>query len=168
MKQEKDRPMKLGIDIGGVVITKKPYGPDKDTAFDGTHYLDTPMVEGAFSTIKNLVDDIFWNNAWVISKCYENTQKKTRKWLEHNKFFAKTGMDRSKVIYCYERPDKAILCEGLGISHFIDDNIEVLTHMVGIVPNLFLFGVQETEIPHWCKYVPTWADVRNEFFTVLY
>lgn len=156
--------MKIGIDIGGVIINKKPFAHDKDTAFDedgtGTHYLDTPAVESAFDVIRKICLIFGWENTWIISKCYEGTQKKTRKWLRHNKFFEKTGFHPDHVIYCYERSSKVHLAKGLGLTHFIDDRREVLDFMRGVVPNLFLFGLQEELAPEWCLWTPTWEYVK--------
>ncbi len=47
-------------------------------------------------------------------------------WLEHHKFFDITGIKRKNINYCEERSQKAIICERLQITHFIDGKTLIL------------------------------------------
>jgi hypothetical protein len=47
----------------------------------------------------------------------------------------------------------------LGLTHFIDDRTDVLDHLRGVVPHLYLFGVQTGAIPPWTVHVIDWPAV---------
>ncbi len=64
-------------------------------------------------------------------------EPKARQWLKRYGFDAVVPPKR--VHFCGERNEKARICKKLGITHFIDDRLEVLSYLVGIVPHLFLF-----------------------------
>ena len=74
-------------------------------------------------------------------------QEKSRLWLDHHRFFERTGIPAENLRFCLERPQKALHCAELGISHFIDDRSDVLHHLAGIVPHRFLFGPQRPGMP---------------------
>jgi len=161
---------RLGIDIGRVIIeggTKDM----KDTTFvdaqGQAEYLNTPEVEGAVESITQLVE-MFDGNVWLISKCYENTQKKTRKWLAKQKFFRTTGVKDHRIIFCLERRQKVGICEDLGITHFIDDRMGCLAPMNGKVRYRFLFGPQDPEqVLHDDPVEPSVALVYAESWRTL-
>jgi hypothetical protein len=44
-------------------------------------------------------------------------------------------------------------------KYFIDDRTDVLTAMLGLVPNLFLFGPQRAAVPATLRHVQGWAEV---------
>jgi hypothetical protein len=156
--------MKLGIDVGRVLISP---GDDSapDTSFIGgtlEHALSTPPYPGMFEVVPRLVEK-FERRVWIISKCGPRVQEKTRKWLQHHRFFERTGIDGSNLRFCLRRPDKALHCAEIGITHFIDDRCDVLAAMRGVVPNLYLFGPQRRDGSALPGYTPvlTWADVAR-------
>ncbi|HVT87619.1 MAG TPA: hypothetical protein VHD56_02100 [Tepidisphaeraceae bacterium] len=135
--------MKLGIDVGRVLISP---GDDSspDTSFIGGSMADalrTPPYEGMFDVVPLLVQK-FESRVWIVSKCGAKVQDRTLQWFDHHQFYERTGIPRSNVRFCLKRPEKAIYCRELGITHFIDDREDVLKPMIGIVPNLYLFGPQ--------------------------
>jgi hypothetical protein len=69
-------------------------------------------------------------------------QARTRRWLDERRFFAATGVPREHLRFCRERREKAEHALALGLTHFIDDRLDVLRHLEGIVPHRFLFGPQ--------------------------
>lgn len=154
--------MKLGIDVGRVLISP---GNDlePDTSFIGGSLedaLETPPYPGMFEVVPRLVER-FKGQVWVISKCGPKVQEKTRQWMRHHRFFERTGIDAAHLRFCLRRPDKAIHCAELGITHFIDDRGDVLAAMEGVVPNLYLFGPQKESAPRAFRPVLTWEDVEN-------
>ena len=154
--------MKLGIDVGRVLISPGD-GSKPDTSFIGGSLEDalaTPAYDGMFEVVPGLVSQ-FQGLVWVVSKCGKRVQEKTLQWLEHHHFYERTGIDRGNVRFCLKRPEKAIHCRDLGITHFIDDRIDVLEAMVGTVPNLYLFGPQKAQIPSGMCHVETWQDVER-------
>ncbi len=60
---------------------------------------------------------------------------------------------------CRERPEKAAVCARLGITHFVDDRLDVLTPMRGTVPHLYLFGAPRAGIPEWITPAPDWSEL---------
>lgn len=154
--------MKLGIDVGRVLI--RPEDADgADTSFIGGSLedaLNTPPYDGMFDVVPRLVEK-FGGEAWIVSKCGPAIQHKTLRWFEHHRFFERTGISPERVRFCLKRPDKAVHCRQLGITHFIDDRTDVLQAMMGVVPNLYLFGPQRKRIPDSMQPVATWQAVAD-------
>lgn len=154
--------MKLGIDVGRVII--RPDDADgADTSFIGGSLQDamrTPPYAGMFDTVPRLVDR-FEGRVWIVSKCGPTVQHKTLQWFEHHRFFARTGIARDHVRFCLKRPEKAIHCRALGITHFIDDRTDVLEAMRGVVPHLYLFGPQSRPVPAGMRHVASWREVAE-------
>jgi hypothetical protein len=151
--------MKLGIDIGRVLISPDAHGTKGDTSFIGGSIqdaLDTPPYEGMMEVVPILVK-MFGGQVWLVSKCGPRVQEKSRLWLHHHRFFERTGIPPENLRFCLERPQKADHCSELGITHFIDDRPDVLKCLNGVVPHRYLFGPQKTEgtaqgviaIPSW-------------------
>ncbi len=154
----------LGVDIGGVIIDR--VNDNTDTSFFGNKYLQTSAVPHAFSVLQRL-SGRFVGNLRLVSKCGQRTQDKTLDWLGHHRFFELTGIRPGDVHFCRERHQKAPICRELGITHFVDDRLEVLGHLVGIVPNLFLFRPQEKEVQKFkhhlsqvCR-VESWPEIER-------
>ncbi|HEY8376836.1 MAG TPA: hypothetical protein VIK91_10120 [Nannocystis sp.] len=152
---------RIGIDIGRVII-----GPVRggvaDTSFLGSSLQDalrTPPAPGAFAVIADLVART-GGAVWLISKCGPNVQAKTRAWLDHHRFWARTGMDRSHLRFCLKRPEKAIHAQNLRLTAMIDDRVDVLVHLEGIVGERLLFGEQLRPPPPWALHVPDWSAVK--------
>lgn len=118
---------RLGIDIGKVII-----GVDTDTpgkTIFGPDFLNTPEVPDAINTIRSLGDSGNWEQIHLVSKCGPNIQNRAVEWMAHNKFFERSGVLSSNLHFCLERSDKASIVRELGITHFIDDRIDVLEYM---------------------------------------
>jgi hypothetical protein len=151
----------LGIDFGRVI--QGAPGPDGavDTDFLGSGIEDaikSPATPGAFEVLPELVAE-FEGRAWIISKCGENTERKTRAWLDHQGFYRRTGLPYGNVRFCRRRADKAIHCRELGITHMIDDRLDVHQAIREIVPYRYLFGPQDGDIPDWVIHTPDWPSV---------
>jgi len=155
--------MKLGIDVGRVLIS--PGDESRlDTSFIGGSLedaLSTPPYEGMFGVVPALVRR-FDGRVWIVSKCGKRIQERTMQWFERHRFFERTGIDSSNVRFCLKRPEKAVHCAEIGITHFIDDRTDVLDAMVGVVPNLYLFGPQRAQARLGMQHVTTWKDVARE------
>lgn len=153
--------MKLGIDIGRVIIS--PSDGKGDTSFiQGAieDALNTPPYDGMFEAVRRLVE-LFRGEVWLVSKCGPRIQDRTKRWLHHHRFFEKTGVPAGNLRFCLQRPQKADHCRELGLTHFIDDRLDVLEALRGVVPHLFLFGEQPLKesppIP-WLVRVRTWPE----------
>ena len=153
---------RIGIDIGRVIIGPS-LGGVADTRFLGSQLQDalhTPAAEGSFAVIRALVSRA-GGQVWLISKCGPNVQRKTRAWLDHQQFWERTGMDRDHLRFCLHRHEKAIHAAELGLSVMIDDRVDVLQHLRGLVPDLLLFGEQRGPAPDWTSPVADWEAVAR-------
>ncbi len=151
---------RIGIDIGRVLIGPV-LGGRADTSFLGSRLEEailTPPAPGAIEGVAALVERTD-GHAWLVSKCGPQVQAKTRAWLKHHDFWRRTGMDHAHLRFCLKRPDKAIHARQLRLTVMIDDRVDVLTHLDGIVEHRLLFGEQETHAPGWAVPVRDWAAV---------
>jgi len=155
------REPRLGVDIGRVIIAGSE-ATDHDTSFiagDLNNALGTPPVPGAFDVLAVLVER-FDRRVWLVSKCAERVERRTKAWLDHHSVFDRTGIAPDHLRFCRRRVDKAPISAELGLTHFIDDRIDVLVPMRTIVPGLFLFGANIG--PRWLTPVPDWASALQE------
>jgi hypothetical protein len=153
---------RLGVDFGRVINgASSPH--DDDTVFLSGGFeaaMRTPAMPGAFEVLARLVT-LFDGRVWIVSKCGERIRERTLQWLDYNNFWATTGISPDNARFCHKRPQKALHCEQLGITHFIDDRVDVLVYLRDIVDNLYLFGPQEQAAPVWVTATPTWQDVET-------
>lgn len=152
---------RLGLDFGRVIMGAMIQGK-ADTSFLGSRLEDaimSPETDGVFEAVKRLVEE-FEGRVWIISKCGPSVQKKTRAWLEHHRFGQRTGWDSEKLRFCLQRPEKADICRELGVTHFVDDRLDVLQAMSAVVPHRYLFGEQapELRIPGDVIHVLNWKS----------
>ena len=130
---------RLGIDIGRVIINgSKGSGDTSFFSGDTAAMLRTPAVPGAFDAIARLVP-LFGGRAWLVSKCGPRVQQRSLEWLRHHRFFDRTGIAEGNVRFCLRRPDKAIICADLAITHFVDDKPDVIAAIEPVVPHRYLF-----------------------------
>lgn len=156
---------KLGIDIGRVIIGPTVEGR-ADTRFLGTTLQQavlTPPAPGAIQTITALVGRL--DHVCLISKCGESVERKSRAWLQHHRFYARTGVRPEDVHFCRKRPDKAPIAARIGLDAFIDDRVDVLRPMRGIVAGLYLFGEQSRVPPDWVVHLPDWGAVAERLIS---
>lgn len=164
MAKKQNDQARIGIDIGKVIMAPIK-GGRADTSFLSGNLekaLKTPPSAGAFEALRKLVE-VFEGQAWLVSKAGPNVQQKTKEWLKHWNFYGATGLPRDHLRFCLERPEKAGHCKQLKITHFIDDRLDVLEHLRGSVPNLYLFGEQPRldEIPDWVTHVADWKETTE-------
>lgn len=152
----------LGIDIGNVIIEGRGA---EDTSFFSDNFLNTPSVADAFYAIARLVP--MFSETHLVSKCGGNVQRKTRLWLEHHDFYKKTGVQPGNVNFCLDRAAKAPICERLGVTHFVDDKLEVLSYLTSVKWR-YLFRPRDNEIKryaehlqHVTKRVESWVELAD-------
>jgi len=153
---------RLGVDIGRVIIGGGVVPGSSDTQFfsgDTARMLATPAVPGALDALARLVPR--FEQVWLVSKCGERVQRHTRQWLDHHGFAARTGIPRENIRFCRKRPDKAIHCAELGITHFVDDKLDVHQALRGVVAHRYLFGPQRTPPPTWVRHTATWEEAET-------
>ena len=154
----------IGVDVGGVIIDRVNDGTD--TSFFSDNYLKTTAVPGALDTLTRLVKERFGDQVFIVSKCGKRTEEKTLHWFRHNRFFEQTGISQHNVRFCRTREGKAPICNELGITHFVDDRLEVLSYLT-MVPHQFLFQADPKEVRRFEKHlaratqVNTWEQIAE-------
>jgi hypothetical protein len=128
----------IGIDIGGVIIDRDAID-NSDTSLFGPNYLKAKAVEGVFDAVARLNTNLFKDRVFLVSKCGESVEKKTREWLRANGFHNYTGVPEENLHFCRQREEKAPIAMNLKLTHFVDDRAEILHHLHGIVPHRILF-----------------------------
>jgi len=146
----------LGVDIGGVIIDKAA-NDDSDTSLFGPNFLNATAVPGAFDSLAKLAQ-VF--DVYLVSKCGPTTEEKTRQWLAHNDFFKRTGILESHVRFCRKRLDKAGICAELGVTHFVDDRLEVLSYLPPDVRK-YLFRPNPEEVQKFAKFLKKVTTVES-------
>jgi hypothetical protein len=157
-------PPHLGVDIGRVIIAPVDPVSGADTEFlngDERRAMLTPPAVGAFEVLREL-NARFGGAVWIVSKAGPRVQALSRRWFERWRFFALTGIKPGNLYFCRERHEKAVYAQRFALTHFIDDRHDVLAAMRGLVPNLYLFGVQKGAPRAPFRHVLTWAEVRAE------
>lgn len=157
------RPAALGLDFGRVIMCPPAGAVGADTRFltaAEDEALAIPPPASAFEVISALVH-AFGGRVYVVSKAGPRIQGLTRRWLETHRFFELTGVAERAVRFCRERSEKREHAIKLGLTHFVDDRVDVLGHLTGIVPHRYLFGPHATA-PSWAVHVPDWPAVRRE------
>ena len=71
----KGKGVRIGIDIGGVIIKKAQGGDEGDTSFFSENFLNTPPEGGAFDVIKRMV--VQYPNLTHVTE-WEREEKKRR------------------------------------------------------------------------------------------
>lgn len=161
----------LGIDIGGVIMDK--VNDQTDTSFFSDNYLRTTATAHVMEAIRKLAIYKFKQRIFLVSKCGVKVQEKTLNWLDYHRFYTRTGVGTNKVHFCRERADKAKICEELGITHFVDDRLEVLSYL-DTVGTKYLFQANQKEVDQHKKHLPkvvrveSWLEVlEKELATVV-
>jgi len=153
--------LNLGVDIGRVLIDgDSAKSPDTNFLSGGIEQaLRSPPVDGAIEGLAALIETFGPASVWLVSKAGDRVADKTRRWLDAREVYAKTGLVREQVVFVRERADKARIARRHGLTHFIDDRVDVLGHLRGLVPHLFLFGeaAERNDAPAWTTRCPTWA-----------
>ncbi|MGI5149084.1 hypothetical protein ACQEVC_22425 [Plantactinospora sp. CA-294935] len=156
--------MKIGIDIGGVVVQQvdrlypadqttgpepisadPPGGPETEDTALLADFRRTPPMPGAFEAVAALVAEMFGEHVYLVSKCGERVERRTRLWLDHHDFYPRTGVRPENVHFCRTRQGKAPIAAALGLTHFVDDRLEVLSYLE-TVPHRYLFRPREPEV----------------------
>lgn len=148
----------MGIDVGGVIRDKAHplIGGDVD--------LQAIPNLGAIEAVRRFVARLGASNVYIVSKASEHVASRTLEWFVNIDFFTSTGLLKENVHFCKERADKAAICKGLGVTHFIDDHTDVLKRLDS-VPHLILFNPSPAEMlekGRACdriKAVPSWGGV---------
>jgi hypothetical protein len=153
----------LGIDIGRVLMCPAEDDGRPDSSFlslPDAQALEVPASPCLWDVLPAIVD-VFERRVWLVSKAGARIEALTRRWLAHHDFFARAGMAPDAARFCRKRPEKRDHALVLGLTHFIDDRVDVLQALRGAVPHLYLFGAQSGPLPAFATHVPDWLAVHE-------
>ncbi len=146
----------LGIDIGKTIV---------DTSTD-----EKKPFPKVLEVIKRLVNEKFGpENTFIVSRVNEEQKTRALGWLKRMKFHELTGIPEDHIYWCAERHEKAPICQRLGVTAFVDDRPEVLSHMRGIVNRRILFQGVESDVLLFQEQnsdvirVSSWSEIEKLF-----
>jgi hypothetical protein len=146
----------IGIDGGGVIIERERDENNPLAPFSA--------VPEAFNSIKRL-REVFGEKLFIVSAVgRQSVANAILIWLGSKNFFEETGVLPRQIFFVLKREHKASICKKLEITHFIDDRMEILSSLVGVVGNLYLFNPDPAEIKPYADYlrhvhqVSTWPE----------
>ena len=146
--------------ISAVIISR--VNDRTDTSFFGHNYLATTAEPGAFAALGRLNRERFAGAVHLVSKCGERIEARTREWLTHHGFFEATDIAEDHLHFCRTRPDKAPICRDLGITHFVDDRLDVLGYLTTVDCRILFRGEGSNGQPLPPKGItvaPDWQEV---------
>ncbi len=142
----------LGIDLGRTIVHR----------VNGMQVL----LPDADRVIRRLVSEKFGERVHIISRVTPEQQVRAEAWLRSTRFLQSVGIATDHLHFCAERRDKAPICHRLGITHFIDDRPEVMSHMPFITHRL-LFQANQEDAEKWqaelssTTRVESWLDIER-------
>ncbi len=153
----------LGIDVGGVLVDRVAEG--SDTSFFGDRPMDTPAVAGALDAVAELVG-LFEYRVHIVSKAGPKIAELTRRWLGSRGVTGVGGIPLGNVHFVRKRPEKHPICERLGVTHFVDDRLDVLGHLTTVDQRyLFIGGLGDheppTQVPGWATVIDAWPRLMG-------
>ena len=163
--------LSLGVDIGNVIINHRGTNKDDETLHE-ERYSTIPAAAGSLESLNEL-NKLFGGRVYLISKCTPWAQDKILQWLDDNGFYGKTGINPQNVFFVRERHEKDVICRRSAITHFVDDRLEVLSHMIESTPHLYLFQPDESEVAEFSQFLPkvtrveSWKEVVDKIKTSL-
>lgn len=147
---------RLGLDLGNVIMGGVENSPSGERAlFFSDKFLEAPQMENAFASIRKLIavkegrlpGQFDPSDVFIVSRADPASALRTLRWLEHHNFYEETGfLDENNVFFCLERGDKAPIARRLGLTHFVDDRLEVLGKLKEVVPHRFAFCPSDREV----------------------
>merc|ERR1712194_609640 len=88
--------------------------------------LSTPIVDGAFDSLKRCVAGVGAENIYLVAYGGRAVESSCRKWMAHTDFFRKTGVLETNMVFCRQRKQKAVIHRRLKVTHVVDDSMKDL------------------------------------------
>ena len=154
----------LGVDLGNVIIDHVGFGTTSEFFRNGDYNVIPPVPE-VFDVLRELHGKRFGDNMFVVYNATDIADQKIISWLEAHDFFNRTGIPKLQMKRTRNGRNKWSVCELYKITHFVDDRLEVLSHLVGKVDNLYLFRPQAHEVEQFQEFLPhvtqvqTWREI---------
>ena len=154
----------LGVDLGNVIIDHVGFGTTPEFFHSGNYNI-IPPVSGVLDALRRLNQERFQGSIFVVYNATDVADQKIISWLKSRDFFEQTGISPERVVRTQNGRDKSSVCKLYQATHFIDDRLEVLSHLVGKVGNLYLFRPQQKEVERYQDFlrhvwqVNSWDDI---------
>ena len=138
------------VDLGNVIVAHwlSNITPKNFPTYD---YDSIPEAPGVCESLKRL-NERFGGNITVVYNSTAIADEKIHAWLRSHKFIERTGIPLERIRRTInESRDKTPFMNQSSETHYgttvvVDDRLEVMSHFVGKVPQLFLFRFQLQEI----------------------
>lgn len=158
-----ERTPRIGVDIGRVLIDgDRSDRPDTSFLSGSLEVaIATPPCDGAIEGLATLVDLFGREHTWLVSKAGSRIADRSRRWLDAHDVYARTGLRHTHLVFVRERKDKAREAARLELTHFVDDRLDVLHHLAGLVPQRFVYGSQAARAPAGVEPCWSWTDVTR-------
>lgn len=160
----------LGVDLGNVIIDHLGFGTTPEF-FQLGDYNIIPPVSGVFEALRRLNEERFGSEVFVVYNATDVADQKITSWLLVHDFFARTGILPDRVRRTQNGRNKLSVCQMYGATHFVDDRLEVLSHLIGKVENLYLLRPQHQEVVQYEGFLKsvrsfeTWNDLTQSLIT---
>lgn len=139
------RPPVFGVDIGGVLVDRA--AENSDTSFFGSRPMETPAAVGSLEALVALAA-IFEQRVHIVSKAGPVIARLSREWLAEQGWFDAVPVLAANLHFVRKRSDKHDVCQRLGVTHFVDDRLDVLLHLHSVdCRYLFLGGLGSNQPP---------------------
>ena len=144
--------MVLGVDCGDVIF-----------------YTWGGSVPGSLASLREIAASGRFKEIHIVSKAHPVTRAIFLTRLRALDFWNYTGIPREHLHFCLHYEDKAEICAGLGVTHFVDDRLRVL-QTLRTVPNRYALregGPRPAEIKAYASAltgvtpVNSWQELRQ-------
>ena len=121
----------LGLDVGGLLAARAT--EYADTSFFGFRPMETPGVPGAREAVARL-SALFEHRHSVVSKAGPKVAALIREWLGLHGLLGPSMIPAANLFFVRQREDKGPICKKLGVTHFVDVRLDVLTALLTVRP----------------------------------
>lgn len=159
--------IRLGVDLGNVIIDHAKFGTTPDYIRNGD-YLKIPPVTLALESIRLLLNGGI-GTLIVIYNASDVADEKILSWVEHWVPNDVINDHRFNLTRSIGGRDKIRECIEYGITHFIDDRVEVLNFLNGRIPSLFLMNPNPDEKTTHSNETSSYVEVEgwNELTSII-
>jgi hypothetical protein len=135
--------VRIGVDFGNVIIDHKGFGTNTEYIEQGD-FNRIPPVAGSVQALASLLRQ----DVACIAVTYNATDvvdSKIIDWLRHWLPSELLNDERLIISRSLNGRDKRLNCQLHQLTHFIDDRVEVLNGLMGVVPNRILLNYTVSE-----------------------
>lgn len=144
--------MKIGFDIGGVIVDQKT----------------REVFPECYMSIKLCIEKFRPDNIFIVSKARNKWVDENKKMLKESNFYSLTGFLETNVYFVDEYKDKATMCEKLQLDYLVDDSVKVIKFLLETNTIGIWFGPNNTSCLNKddlkkIHVANTWKNLRKLF-----